>query len=214
MTTNDVVAAFDFDVTLTIRDTVVPFLDRVAGRARLISGLLGQPLRITDALARRDRDRIKAVAIRAVLAGRSRDTVESIGAEFAGTIRDRWMRADTGKRLEWHQRMGHRVVLVSASLGPYLRPIGSMLGVDGVLCCEAAVAADGRYSGALIDGNCRGPEKVRRLRLWLAERGSTNAELWAYGDSAGDRELLSAARHHHFVKDREIAPEPDFGVAP
>lgn len=213
MTTRDVVAAFDFDGTLTTRDTVVPFLDRVSGRARLVTGLLGQPLRLTDALARRDRDRFKSLAVRAVFGGRRSDTVESIGTEYASAIRERWMRADTGKRLEWHQRMGHRVVLVSASLGPYLRPIGSMLGVDGVLCCEAVVGDDGRYSGELIDGNCRGPEKVRRLRLWLAERGLTNAELWAYGDSAGDRELLSAARHHHFVKDCEIAPEPDSGAA-
>ena len=214
MTARDVVAAFDFDGTLTTRDTVVPFLDRVAGRARLVSGVLGQPLRVTEALARRDRDRFKSLAVRAVFSGRSPDAVESIGADYASTIRERWMRADTGKRLEWHQRMGHRVVLVSASLGPYLRPIGSMLGVDGVLCCEAAVGDDGRYSGELVDGNCRGPEKVRRLRLWLAQRELTNAELWAYGDSAGDREMLSAARHHHFVKDREIAPEPDSGAAP
>ena len=46
-----------------------------------------------------------------------------------------------------------------------------------------------------VDGNCRGPEKARRLLAWLdANHGGRDAvELWAYGDSPGDRELLAAA---------------------
>ena len=44
-------------------------------------------------------------------------------------------------------------------------------------------------------GNCRGPVKARRLLAWLdANHGGRDAvELWAYGDSPGDRELLAAA---------------------
>ena len=47
-------------------------------------------------------------------------------------------------------------------------------------------------TGQLEGGNVRGPEKVRRVREWL---GAGEVELWAYGDSAGDRELLAAADH-------------------
>ena len=44
----------------------------------------------------------------------------------------------------------------------------------------------------MLGGNCRGAEKARRLRAYLH---SDDVELWAYGDSAGDTELLAMADH-------------------
>src|SRR4051812_7774003 len=203
------VAAFDFDGTLTTRDTVVPFLDEVAGRAGLVAGLLRHPLSLLDATLRRDRDRFKAAAVRAVFTQRESLAVERIGASFARTIEHSWLRADTPGRLRWHQEEGHVVVLVSASLGTYLRPVGEALGVDAVLCTEAMVGRDGRYTGLLEGQNCRGEEKMRRLRRWLAEAGLEDAELWAYGDSEGDTAMLAAAAHATNVKDRSISAAPD-----
>ncbi|HRE03597.1 MAG TPA: HAD-IB family hydrolase, partial [Ilumatobacteraceae bacterium] len=104
------------------------------------------------------------------------------------------LRPDTSARLAWHQRQGHQVVLVSASLGAYLRPLAERLGLDGVLCTDGVVGADGRYTGDLRDGNCRGPEKQRRLAEWMFANGVADAPVWAYGDSTGDREMLAAAR--------------------
>ena len=97
----------------------------------------------------------------------------------------------------WHKGQGHDVVLVSASFGAYVRPLGEHLGVDGVLCTELVVDRAGRCTGELVDANCRGHEKVRRLHLWLDEHhgGRHAVELWAYGDSPGDEELLADADH-------------------
>ena len=47
----------------------------------------------------------------------------------------------------------------------------------------------GRYEGA----NCRGEEKVRRLRGWIDGREEAPARLWAYGNSRGDLRMLAAA---------------------
>ena len=71
--------------------------------------------------------------------------------------------------------------------------------------------ADSRYLGALAGDNCRGPEKVVRLRTWLAAEGLDDAELWAYGDSKGDTELLGAASHAIWVKGTtvEAVPSPE-----
>ena len=202
------VAAFDVDGTLTVRDCVVPFLERVAGRGNLGLAMMRQPSGVIAAALHRDRDRMKAVAVRAAFRGRDAHEVEALGVAFADEIHTGWLRPDTPQRLAWHQRQGHQVVLVSASLGPYLRPLGRLLGVDGVLCTNAIVGNDGRYSGELAGANCRGPEKARLLREWLHERGLDNAELWAYGDSAGDRELLSLAHHHFYVKGKVVTPAP------
>ena len=202
------VAAFDVDGTLTTRDCVVPFLELLVGRGRLIAGIAAHPLAIANGLLRRDRDRIKAVAIRAAFTGRRETDVVRLGERFAETVHATWMRPDTAARLAWHRDQGHRIVIVSASLGVYLRALGAALGVDAVLCTEPVVARDGRYTGEMAGGNCRGPEKWRRLDSWMVAAGLAGADLWAYGDSAGDREMLAAAQHPFLVKDIVIDAVP------
>jgi phosphatidylglycerophosphatase C len=44
----------------------------------------------------------------------------------------------------------------------------------------------------LLGGNCRGRRKADRLREYLEGAG---VDLWAYGDSAGDAEMLAMAQH-------------------
>jgi phosphoserine phosphatase len=67
------------------------------------------------------------------------------------------------------------------------------------------VGPDCRCTGDLEGGNCRGPEKARRLARWL---DGSAAHVVAYGDSAGDRELLAAADVGVWVKGRVIAAVP------
>ncbi|MFZ9629248.1 MAG: HAD-IB family hydrolase, partial [Ilumatobacteraceae bacterium] len=168
------VAAFDVDGTLTVRDCVAPFLARVAGWRGVTAAVVRRPRRTISAAARRDRDRFKELLVGGVLAGRSVVDVERLGEEFAGEVHDHWLRADTVERLHWHQRMGHRIVLVSASLGPYLRPLGRRLGVDDVLCAEPLRRGD-VFGDGLVGANCRAAEKVRRLDAWLESRSLRDA---------------------------------------
>jgi phosphatidylglycerophosphatase C len=203
-----VVAAFDVDGTLTTTDSMVPFLTRLAGRTGLVGRVLRQPVATLDAAYRRDRDRFKAVAVRAAYAGRDVGSVEAMGVAYATVIHDTMLRPDVLARLRWHQHQGHTVVFVSASLGTYLHPLAAKLAVDAVLCTEPVAGPDGRYTGEIVGQNCRGPEKDRRLRAWLASHDLAHATVWAYGDSAGDRELLLAADHPTDVKGRTITGTP------
>lgn len=206
-----VVAAFDVDGTLTTRDCVRPFLERAAGRHRMAISLLRQPLATVVAAARRDRDRLKEIVVGGSLRGKLIAEVEAIGEQFAQFVLVNWLRSDTVRRLRWHQRAGHRTVLVSASLAPYLMPLASRLGVDDVLCTDAARAGD-RYTGRLAGPNCRATEKRRRLDEWLQENRWGDAEVWAYGDSVGDRELLDRADHPVWVNGGVIPETPDVVV--
>lgn len=207
-----VVAAFDVDGTLTARDCVVPFLRRVGGTVPVAARLGLRADRVVTALARRDRDRLKALAARVTFTRRPIADVEAVGREFADAVAAGWLRVDTVARIRWHQREEHAVVLVSASFGAYLRPLGEGLDVDGVVCTELVVDSAGLCTGELVDGNCRGPEKVRRLHTWLDQhRGGRGAvELWAYGDSPGDRELLADADRPIWAHE-ELDAEPGRG---
>lgn len=192
MTGAVVVAAFDVDGTLTTRDCVRPFLIRLGGWRGIVAALARQPVRSVCAAVRRDRDEVKEIVVGGVLRGREVADVERAGIEHAHRVHDRWLRPDMMQRLRWHQRNGHLTVLVSASLGAYLRPLGAMLGVDAVLCTEVVHAGD-RLSATLDGGNCRAGEKSRRLSTWIADHRLAGAEVWAYGDSAGDAEMLAMA---------------------
>jgi phosphatidylglycerophosphatase C len=203
-----VVAAFDFDGTLTTRDCVVPFLERLGGRRGIAAALARSPHRAIGAAARRDRDRMKSVVVGGVFAGRRVDEVDVAGREFAEVVHATMLRPDTLARLQWHQAMGHRTVIVSASLRSYLDPLATMLGFDQALCTDVAVA-NGRYAASLDRPNCRAAEKVVRLCEWMAANGSKAATLWAYGDSTGDRELLRAAHHPVWVKGTTVTAVPD-----
>jgi HAD superfamily hydrolase (TIGR01490 family) len=189
----EVVAAFDVDGTLTTTDTFVPFLRSVAGHVGFAAAAASlAPLALLHLLGRDQRDEIKSRLVHATLHDRPLDEVTRLGSEHGRRIERRWLRRDTLARLRWHQREGHRVVLVSASLRPYLDPLGSSLGVDAVLCTELDVAG-AVVTGHLAGANCRGPAKRDRLLAWAG--GTKPAELWAYGNSAGDDDLLAMADH-------------------
>ncbi|MEY2975107.1 MAG: hypothetical protein RIR49_1527 [Actinomycetota bacterium] len=183
-----IVAAFDLDGTLTERDCVVPFLTRASGRVRLGRATIGGI--VTSPSALRSRDRLKAIGASA-LRGESLTTVEDLAARFATETVTGWLRTDTLDRLTRHQEAGHLVVIVSASFAVYAEPLGTHLGVDAVLATQLA-SIDGILTGELHGPNCRGPVKVDRLVEWLGTRGLRRDEvtLHAYGDSAGDREML------------------------
>jgi phosphatidylglycerophosphatase C len=200
------VAAFDVDGTLTTRDCVVPFIRRISGAPRVAARLLARPDRLIAVLARRDRDALKELAARAAFSGRRYDDLSRRGVDFAALVHRDWIRPDTLNALRAHLAAGDRVVLVSASFEVYLRPLGQLLGVHHVLGTRLQIA-DGAATGELDGPNCRGPEKVRRLHAWLlAECGGRNeVRLVAYGDSAGDREMLADADEAHWITPLEKA---------
>jgi len=186
------VAAFDFDGTLTERDTLVPYLQAVAGSRDLATAAaLTIPRFIAAALADRMRDAAKAALFRRVLAGRSESWLRELGERYADAIVSHRLRSGMPERIEWHRGAGHEIVIVSASPTLYLDAVGHRLAIDAVIATELEVGADGCLTGELAGANVRRAEKVRRLEAWL----SGDAEIWAYGDSTGDRELLERADH-------------------
>lgn len=202
------VVAFDVDGTLTVRDCVVPFMRRICGTTGLAmaGGRYGGEL--LRGRTSRDRDDVKESFVRSVFSGRVESEVGDAGVLFAAEAVKGSMRLDVAERLRWHQEQGHVVVLVSASLGPYLHPFGDLLEVDAVLCTELE-ASEGRFTGEIAGRNCRGPEKASRLASWMEQSGfATSALTHAYGDSDGDREMLAMARLGLNVRREEITRAP------
>lgn len=204
MAMNVTVAAFDVDETLTVRDCVVPFMRSVAGVGRLIKVTLSDIGTTIQSVRRRDRDFLKAKFVAGVFSGRDAREIEALGIDFASKVADGWLRGDVASRMRWHQEQGHVVILVSASLGAYLHPLGDLLEVDAVLCTELE-EKDGLLTGKLVGQNCRGKEKASRVQKWCQDSGIAIEDLvFAYGDSSGDTELLELFSEPTWVNDIDL----------
>lgn len=192
------VAAFDFDGTLVPGDSLLPFVWRAAGPRRFLQAVGRHGARVALATVAKvgSRDAAKAAFVSTALRGLPVSDLVAAGVEYSHRLEPRIHPAAL-ERIAWHRDRGHDLVMISASLLLYLEPLATRLGFAAVLATGLEVDSTGHLTGALDGLNVRGPEKVARLRRWLDGR---QPELWAYGDSAGDRELLAAADHGRRIR--------------
>jgi HAD superfamily hydrolase (TIGR01490 family) len=190
-----VVAAFDFDHTMTTADSFVAFLFRAFGRPRTalaLAELLPEAVRYF--LGASSRDALKERLVKRLFSGVSAECLRRVGQDHAGALAAQ-LRPAALKRIAWHKARGDRLILVSASLDVYLAPLARSLGFDDLLCTRLSIVAE-RCDGRLSGNNCRGTEKVKRLTELLGELSAF--ELYAYGDSDGDAAMLAVADHAYF----------------
>lgn len=182
------VVAFDFDGTLTVRDSFIAFLKWRAGRRRYLAGLVRLLPAVLAYLFHRDRGRIKAAAVREYLQGVPRDRLEADAREFAELFSRSLLRPDAVE--VWKRwRSDHvRLVIVTASPDLTVAPFARGLGADALIGTQLAFDAQDRVSGTFETPNCRGLEKVTRLRRAFGPDVVVKA---AYGDTSGDREMLA-----------------------
>lgn len=195
-TAKPVVAAFDFDGTITTQDTFLPFLVRAFGAPKVCLTLASLVLPgFLVCIGKSTRDHFKALLIGKLFSGASVQYLVHTGLQHASQIASLF-RPTALERISWHKQQGHRLVMVSASLNFYLEPIIQQLEFDDLLCTEV-VSADGICTGEMKGENCRAAAKVRRLEALLGPL--SQYELYAYGDSEGDAEMLAASDHPAFM---------------
>ncbi|WP_374570417.1 HAD-IB family hydrolase [Phenylobacterium sp.] len=184
------VVAFDFDGTLTIRDSFMAFLRWRSGGARYALGLVRLAPAAFAYLFDRNRGRLKAAAVREFLKGVPRATLEEEARRFAETTSGDLLRPDALRVWrEWRSREA-KLVIVTASPDVLVAPFARGLAAHTLIATKLAFDADDRVAGGFDGANCRAAEKVRRLREVFGADLRLKA---AYGDTSGDREMLTLA---------------------
>jgi phosphatidylglycerophosphatase C len=182
--------AFDFDGTLTTKDSFTAFLRWRSGPARYALGLVRLMPAAAAYLIHRDRGRIKARAVAEFLRGVPREDLEAEARIFAELYAPRLFRPDALAAWRRWRAEGARLVIVSASPDAVVAPFAEKLVADRLIATQLAYDGEDRVAGAFAGANCRGPEKIARLK---AAFGPDLALKAAYGDTSGDKEMLQMA---------------------
>ena len=185
--------AFDFDGTLTTRDTLIAFIRYACGTPRFLLGfLLHAPLLVLMKLRLYSNGKAKQRLFSWFFRGMPIETFDALCQSFASTHRH-LLRPETVRLLQQALSEGSEVLVVSASIDNWVQPFFPAVTVLGT----QIEVIDGRLSGRFLTPNCYGQEKVRRIFALHPDRSAYR--LTAYGDSRGDRELLAFADEAHLV---------------
>ncbi len=182
--------AFDFDGTLTWRDSFLAFLIWRFGRARYSLGMARLAGAAMGFARDRDRGRLKVATVREFLAGQAQADLVAQADAFAASHARRLFRPDAIRCWKQWQKQSARLVVVTASPDLLVAPFARGLGAESVIGTRLAFNADDIATGDLDGPNCRGPEKVTRLQAAFGNDVRLDA---AYGDSDGDKQMLTLA---------------------
>lgn len=191
--------AFDFDGTLTTRDTLLEFIRYTCGTRRFLLGfMLFAPLLVLMRLRLYPNGKAKQRVFAHFFKGMAIKEFDTLCQDFALTHRY-LLRPDAVRLLEQALAEGAEILIVSASIDNWVRPFFETEDRSReitVLGTQIEVV-DGCLTGRFLTPNCYGQEKVRRILALHPDRSSYY--LTAYGDTRGDREMLAFADESHTV---------------
>lgn len=186
------IVAFDFDGTLTSRDTLLMFILHARGMVAFVIGLLYRlPLIVMMKMRLYPNYQAKQKVFSYFFKGMPLEQFNMLCQRFADSHRH-LLRPEGVKTLKEAQAAGAEVLIVSASMDNWVQPFFPDVKVIGT----QVEVADGRLTGHFLTKNCYGQEKVNRIMEQYPHREEYH--LIAYGDSNGDRELLAFADEAHF----------------
>ena len=184
---------FDFDGTLTTKDTLLEFILHSCGNIRFLLGfLLYSPLLILMKFGLYPNWRAKQHVFSHFFRGMTIEDFNFLCNKFATDCRY-LLRPEGVKEMETAMAEGIKVYVVSASIDNWVQPFFEFAKVLGT----QIEVIDGILTGRFISPNCYGIEKVRRIKQVLVEPRS-HYYIIAYGDSRGDKEMLDYADETHF----------------
>lgn len=188
-------AIFDFDRTITTKDSFADFILSTHGIGGALWGLLVlSPVLMAYVLRFIPNWQAKQRVFVHYYKGWEKERFDSAAGEYARKKLPAIVRSVALQRVEWHKEQGHRVVIVSASFENYLKPWCDAHKVD--LLATQLEIKEGRITGEFASGNCYGEEKLDRLKQ--AYHLNDFEFIYAYGDSKGDKVLAKIANEFQY----------------
>ena len=189
------IAFFDFDGTMTSRDSFLDFIRHERGLLRFGLGMfLHIPLFIGMYARLFKHQFVKERLLQWFYKGIAQEAFMASSEHYAMEVLPAMIRPKSMAEIFDLKEHGFEIVVVTASPTSWVEPwcalhqikvIGSVLEFH-----------DERVTGKLIGKNCRGLEKVRRVKA--AYDLSTYDTIYCYGDTEADIPLLLLATHSFY----------------
>ncbi len=184
------IAFFDFDGTITKKDSMWLFLKYLSGKSKFYLNVI--PLIPVLALFKLNlisSKKGKQAIFKKFFKNCDLILFEEHCKKFTQQILINQLRPEILNKMTWHQEHDHQIVVVSASPKNWISYWCEDQGID-LIATELEVE-NGKLTGQIAGENCKGKQKVIRIK----QNYDLNKFLtvYAYGDSIGDSEMLAMA---------------------
>lgn len=184
--------AFDFDGTLTTKDTLIEFIRYAKGSMALGLGFMRYAhLLVLMKIGLYPNYKAKQKVFAHFFKDTTLDDFNALCKAFAASS-SHLLRPNAIEPINHAIKEGSEVLIVSASIDNWVQPFFPQVKVVGT----QIEVIDGKLTGRFLSKNCYGQEKVNRILSLYPNR--QDYHLTAYGDSRGDKEMLAFADESHF----------------
>ena len=184
------IAFFDFDGTITTKDTMLEMIRYTCGPWKFMFGfLLNSPFILAYKLGIISNHVAKQQVLRFFFGKLSKKQFDELCRDYAERAIPLVVRGKALKEIELLKEKGAIIYVVSASPENWLQPWCQVNAVQ--LIATRMQVAEGRITGRIEGLNCHGAEKVRRIRE--AVDLSQFDQIFCYGDTKGDKPMLELA---------------------
>jgi HAD superfamily hydrolase (TIGR01490 family) len=184
--------AFDFDGTLTTKDTLIEFIRYAKGSMALGLGFMRYAhLLVLMKIGLYPNYKAKQKVFAHFFKDTTLDDFNALCKAFAASS-SHLLRPNAIEAINHAIKEGSEVLIVSASIDNWVQPFFPQVKVVGT----QIEVIDGKLTGRFLSKNCYGQEKVNRILSLYPNR--QDYHLTAYGDSRGDREMLAFADESYF----------------
>ncbi len=189
------IAFFDFDGTITTKDSFIEFMRFNLGDRKFFTGfMLNAPYMLAFKLKLMSNQAAKEKMIRYFYKDVPIEKFNEDCRRFAKEILPGLIRPKALLEIERLKKANCLVVVVTASPENWVCYWTNELGIE--LIGSQLEVIDGKITGKLCGKNCHGEEKVRRIteKHVIADY----EEIYAYGDTRGDLPMLGIATSSHY----------------
>ncbi|EFK35992.1 MULTISPECIES: HAD family hydrolase [Chryseobacterium] len=185
---------FDFDGTLTYKDTMFMYLKFYDSTKYRIQFLRHVPLFILLKLKLAETEKVKKSFIGSILKGQSQEKIEQKSKQFFEQHYPKIVRENALDFIKNIDRNNTQSLLVTASLDIWVKPFAEELKME--LVSTRAEFKNGVFTGNFVGKNCNGKEKLIRIKEEIND--SKYDKIIAFGDTSGDRPMLKWANEGHY----------------
>ncbi|MDQ0593367.1 phosphatidylglycerophosphatase C [Chryseobacterium ginsenosidimutans] len=185
---------FDFDGTLTYKDTMFMYLKFYDPIKFQIQFLKHVPLFVLLKLKLAETEKVKKSFIGSILKGQTQEKIEKKSKQFFEEHYPKIVRENALDFIQNIDRDNTRSLLVTASLDIWAKPFADAFKMQ--LVATKAEFRNGVFTGNFIGNNCNGKEKLLRIKAEISD--NKYDKIIAFGDTSGDKPMLKWANEGHY----------------